>query len=69
MLLNGFVQMSVLLKVGGQIGAAHGIPRVDLGCSLEVRVGFIGFVQQQEGTAKIVVRDEVFIRHGQRVRP
>src|SRR6266852_7345323 len=68
-LFDGFIKVSVLLKVGAQIGTAHGIPRIDLGRSPEVRIGFIGFAEQQEGAAQIVLGDEVVVGYGECVCP
>ena len=35
-LLDGFSHMSVFLKIGAQVGAAHGIARIDFRRSLEM---------------------------------
>ena len=63
------VELSVFLKVGAQVGLAHGILRIDFGGRLEVRIGFIGFAQQQQRATQIVLRDKVSVGHGHSVRP
>ena len=68
-LLDSFIHMAVFLKIGALVGAAHRITWIYFRRSLEVCVGFIRLVHQQQGPAQIVLRDEVFVGHGQRVGP